>query len=198
LAPFEVDGGWFRSVRCAVPTWNIGATANAAFRAVVFRDPRIGMLDEALGAGMPTGCSEDTYLFYRILKAGHMIAYEPAAFVWHRHRRTDESLRDQIYCYSKGHVAYHLTTLLRDGDTRALVRLGYSLPKTYARRALERVRGRSEYPLALILTEIAGTLAGPWALWRARRRVRRLGPGARPRTHDVVSMEGRVPQAPAA
>ena len=29
---------------------------------------------------------------------------------------TTRALRHQIHCYSKGHVAYHLTTLLRDGD----------------------------------------------------------------------------------
>jgi hypothetical protein len=147
---------------------------------------------------MPTGCSEDTYLFYRILKADHTIVYEPAAFVWHRHRHDDAALRHQIRCYSKGHVAYHLTTLLRDGDRRALVRLLYSLPKTYARRAWQRLRGRSDYPLDLIGTEIAGCLAGPWALWQSRRRVRRLGPGARPGAHHhAVPLEGPVTQAPA-
>ena len=194
---FEVNGQWFRSMRGAVPTWNLGATANAAFRATIFSDPRIGMLDEALGAGMPTGCSEDTYLFYRILKADHTIVYEPSAWVWHRHRRDTAALRHQIHCYSKGHVAYHLTTLLRDGDVRALVRLGYSLPKTYLRRAYARLRGWSDYPLSLILVEIAGSLAGPWALWRARRRVRRLGPGARPKRHHAVSLESPLTETPA-
>jgi GT2 family glycosyltransferase len=194
---FDVDGQWFRSIRGAVPTWNLGATANAAFRATIFDDPRIGMLDEALGAGTPTGCSEDTYLFYRILKADHTIVYEPTAFVWHRHRRDDRALRHQIRCYSTGHVAYHLTTLLRDGDRRALVRLGYSLPKTYIRRAFARLRGRSDYPLSLILTEIAGTLAGPWALWQSRRRVRRFGPGARASRHHAVSMESSITQTTA-
>lgn len=195
---FEVDGQWFRSLRGAVPTWDLGATANAAFRAVIFDDPAIGMLDEALGAGMPTGCSEDTYLFYRILKANHTIVYEPTAWVWHRHRRDEGALRHQIRCYSKGHVAYHLTTLLRDRDGRALVRLGYSLPKTYARRAYARLRGDSDYPLSLILTEIAGSLAGPWALWQSRRRVRRLGPSARPGRHHAVPLESPLSQTPAA
>ena len=194
---FEVDGRWFRFLRVAVPTWNIGATANAAFRATIFSDPRIGVLDEALGAGTPTGCSEDTYLFYRILKAEHTIVYDPTAWVWHRHRRDDAALRHQIYSYSKGHVAYHLTTLMKDGDARALIRLGYSLPKTYLRRAWERLRGRSEYPLSLILTEVAGSLAGPWALWQSRRRVRRLGPGARPKPHHAVSLESPLTQTPA-
>lgn len=181
-----VDGRWFAALRGAVPTWTLGATANAAFRASVVADPAVGMLDEALGAGTPTGCSEDTYLFYRILKRGHTIVYEPSAWLWHRHRGTMRSLRRQIYAYSKGHIAYHLTTLLRDRDRRALVRLGWSLPRHYAARTLERLRGRTDYPLAMLALEIAGNLAGPWALWSSRRRVRRLGPGARlaPRRDD--------------
>ena len=181
----RVDGRWFRRWRRAVPTWELGCTANAAFRADIFTDPDIGLMDEALGAGTPTGCSEDTYVFYRVLKAGYAIAYEPEAFVWHRHRDSVAALRRQIYSYSKGHVAYQLTTLLRDRDPRALVRLGYELPCTYSRRAWERLRGRGEYPLSFVGLEILGTLAGPFALWRSRLRVHRLGrsrmPGARPR-----------------
>jgi len=192
----EAGGDWFRSFRTAVPTWRLGATANAAFRRRIFAEPRIGLLDEALGAGMPTGCSEDTYLFYRILKAGGTIVYEPTAWVWHRHRVDAGSLRHQIFSYSKGHVAYQLTTLLRDGDRRALVRLFYSLPKVYVVRAWQRVRRRSEYPLSLIATEILGTLAGPWALWKARRRVRKLGPGVRPHPH-AVSMESQIAETSA-
>ncbi|MEN3340164.1 MAG: hypothetical protein V7647_3840 [Acidobacteriota bacterium] len=187
---FEVDGAWFRSVRGAVPTWHLGATANAAFRASIFPDAAIGLLDEALGAGMPTGCSEDTYLFYRILKAGHTIVYEPSAWVWHRHRRDMAALEQQIHSYSRGHVAYHLTTLMRDRDPRALVRLGWSLPKSYLWRAYARLRGRSDYPLRLILTEVSGNLAGPWALWRSRRRVRRLG-----RSAPCLARDCRAPRA---
>jgi GT2 family glycosyltransferase len=177
--PKRADRGWFDRFRGAVPTWDLGATANAAFRAGALADSAVGPLDEALGAGTPTGCSEDTYLFYRILKAGGSIVYDPSAYVWHRHRGTMEDLRRQLYAYSKGHVAYHLTTLTRDRDRRALVRLWWSLPKTYSRRALERLLGRSEYPLSLLAVEIAGSLAGPWALWKSRRRVRRLGAGRR-------------------
>ena len=196
---FEADGEWFRSRRAAVPTWGLGATANAAFRAAVFADPAIGLLDEALGAGTPTGCSEDTYLFYKLLKAGHTIVYEPSAYVWHRHRTTMASLRRQIYAYSKGHVAYHLTTFLEDGDKRALLRLFLSLPEAYVRRAVQRLRRHSDYPLSLIILEVMGNFAGPLALWRSRRRARRLGrsaPIVQEHTH-VVSVEGPVAQDPA-
>jgi O-antigen biosynthesis protein len=207
--PFEVDRAWFDSQRTAVPTWILGATANAAFRAAIFRNAHIGLLDEALGAGTPTGCSEDTYLFYKILKSGGTIVYEPSAYVWHRHRSTNDSLRQQIYAYSKGHVAYHLMTLLEEGDRRALVRLLYSLPKTYARRALQRLRGSSDYPLSLILLEARGNLAGPYALWRSRRRVKTFGATAplacvdagkniRPSEPHVLQAQSSRAQDPAA
>ena len=70
------------------------------------------------------GCSEDTYLFYKILKAAIRSSYEPAAYVWHKHRRDLAALRRQLYNYSKGHVAYQLTTLLRDHDRRAVGAIG--------------------------------------------------------------------------
>jgi O-antigen biosynthesis protein len=172
-----VDRAWFGLFRGAVPTWTLGATANAAFRASLFARPDVGLLDEALGAGTPTGCSEDTYLFYRALKAGTTLVYEPTAYVFHRHRRDMRALRRQLYAYSKGHVAYHLTTLLRDGDPRALVQLGVRLPQVQIRKILDRLRRRIDHPLSLVALEIAGNLAGPWALWRSRRSARRAGAG---------------------
>jgi O-antigen biosynthesis protein len=171
----EAGGEWFGSwYREAVPTWQLGATANAAFRATIFSHPRIGLLDPALGAGSPTGCSEDTDLFYRVLAAGFTIVYEPAAYVWHHHRSDMRALRRQIYAYSKGHVAYHLKTWRRYGDTRALFHLALTLPKWQIKKLVRWMRRSNDYPLSLILTEIAGNLAGPWALWRAQRRARRL------------------------
>lgn len=62
----EADGtGLNRFKRQPVPRWKLGSTANAAFRATLFSDSQIGLLDEALGTGTATGCSEDTYLFMK-------------------------------------------------------------------------------------------------------------------------------------
>jgi len=181
----RVDGVWFRDFRRAVPTWRLGGTANAAFRSTIFRDPAIGLLDESLGAGTPAGCSEDTDLFYRILRAGYRIVYEPAAVVRHRHRGTMPALRRQIYAYAKGHVAYQLTTLTRERDLRAIVRLVFEMPELYWWRIRTRVTGASEYPLSLVLVEIAGLVAGPFAWWRSRRRARRLGRSVVPVTDSL-------------
>lgn len=173
---FEVNGDWFEANPYrTVPTWSLGATANAAFRSSIFKHPEIGLIDEALGAGTPTGCSEDTYIFYKVLKLNYTIIYDPNAFVWHRHRNNLQAFRKQIYNYSKGHVAYHLTTLLNDGDFRALARILVGLPLIHLSRIYYRLRGWTNYPISLVLLEAAGNFAGPWSLWVSRQRVKRIG-----------------------
>jgi hypothetical protein len=170
-----VNRDWFNQFSRGVPTWTLGATANAAFRADIFTHPWIGLMNEALGPGMPSGTGEDIYLFYKVLKAGYTLVYQPEAYVWHKHRHGMPALRRQLFSYSKGYVAYHLTTLLIDHDVRALVTLAIRIPGGHLWRILERLTGRTAYPLRLVLVEIAGHLAGPWALWRSRQRVKREG-----------------------
>jgi O-antigen biosynthesis protein len=172
----EINREWFDSFRFrAVPTWQLGAGANMAFRASILNDPEIGLSCEDLGPGTPTDVGDDTYRFYKTLKRGYTLLYEPSAYVWHRHRRDISALRRQLYNYSKGHVAYHLVTLLWDRDLRALRRIIISLPWIQIKRIVKRLWGCSPYPLSLILLEIAGNLAGPWALLQSYLRVRRLG-----------------------
>jgi hypothetical protein len=132
------------------------------------------MFDEALGTGTPTGCSEDTYLFYKIIVNGQKIVYEPNAFVWHKHRRTLKALRKQIYNYSKGHVAYHLTTLFRDKDFRALTRIFGQLPYYHFKRIFNRLTGRGDYTLLLVFLEMLGNFVGPIAYLRSNSRVRKI------------------------
>jgi glycosyltransferase involved in cell wall biosynthesis len=176
---FIADKNWFAGFKLiAVPTWRLGATANAAFRASVFRHPEIGLMEEALGPGMPSGVGEDTYLLYKILKAGFSLVYTPEGFVRHKHRREMEAFRRQIFNYSKGHIAYHLTTLFRDRDLRAIFRLLVELPLWRIYQVFQWLTRRSDYPFQLILLEIWGNLLGPIALWRSHRRVNREGRSA--------------------
>jgi len=172
----EADGKWYDlSPLRPAQTWLLGATANAAFRAAIFAHPEIGLMDECLGPGMPSGVGEDTYLFYKVVKAGYTISYEPEACVRHKHRHTEAALKRQLYGYSKGHVAYHLTTWLRDGDWRCLTQLLLLLPGWHCYRLIKYLLEQSDYPPSLIWLEILGNLAGPWSLWRSRLRVRREG-----------------------
>jgi GT2 family glycosyltransferase len=158
----------------AFPAWELGATANAAFRRAVFADPEVGVMDEALGPGMPSGVGEDSYLLYRIVRAGWTVVYEPTAYVWHRHRDTAEALVSQITNYYSGHVAHQLTTLVRDHDPRAVQRLA----RVTAYAAVSRVAslvGRGPVPPAIARAQLRGTLRGPINYVRSQRRVRREG-----------------------
>lgn len=172
----EVATSWFeRSWYHCVPTWELGGTANSAFRASAFCHPDIGLMYEPLGPGMPSGVGEDIYLFYKALKAGYTIVYEPDAQVWHKHRETRAALRRQIYNYSKGFVSYQITTLLLDRDRRSLFNLLWYLPMYHLKRIYWSLKGWIRYPVSFILLEVAGNLAGPWSLWRSHCRVRKAG-----------------------
>jgi GT2 family glycosyltransferase len=170
FARFESSWENERSIWRAFPAWQLGATANAAFRATAFRHPEIGMMDPALGAGMPTGVGEDSYLLYRIVRAGYTVVYEPGAYVWHRHRDTPEALVNQVTNYYSGHVAHQLTTLLHDGDPRAINRLVRFAGYVIACRAAAVVR-RGPVSSVIAKAQLRGALRGPANYVRARGRV---------------------------
>jgi O-antigen biosynthesis protein len=185
---FELDKGWLAESRWrAAATWRLGGTGNAAFRREIFSDPEIGYFDESLGSGVPTGVGEDTKLFYDILHAGGVIVYQPSARAWHHHRVDMSNLVRQLYSYGRGHIAYHLATFIDHRDGRALYRIFIHYPLSILKRALLRLRRQTDYPLTLLAVELAGALAGPWGLWRARRRVRKL---ARKHSQSGVSQAG--------
>ena len=178
--PRVFDSAFFEGSRPrVVRTWELGGTANVAIRRSVFAET--GLFDETLGPGLPTGVGEDIYMFYRLLKLGHVCRYEPAAWVWHRHRREMKELRQQLYRYSKGQTSYQLRTLVTDGDLRVFRQLFRDLPIWHFRRIVRILRGRKRYPLSLVGWEILGNLVGPFAFARTVFMHRRLnGAGRNP------------------
>lgn len=149
--------------------------SNAAFRATIFNHPQIGLINEILSAGVPTSCSGDTYLFYKVLKAGYTLVYEPSAFVWHKHYQDMSTLYRWLYHYSKSHIVCQIITLIRDFDTRALRQLAIGIPKMYFCRIIKCLYGKNNYPLSFLLFEILGNLVGPFALLKSNRYVKRKG-----------------------
>jgi GT2 family glycosyltransferase len=63
---------------------------------------RLGGFDELLGVGSRTGGGEDIDYFVRTLLADGALVREPAAIVWHLHRRDVSDLRKQIAGYGLG------------------------------------------------------------------------------------------------
>ena len=172
--PFRVDGEWFLASQHAIQAWDFGLSANMAVRTRVFRDPAVGLFAESLGPGTPVGAGEDPYLIYRVVKAGYGLQYRPDAWVWHRHRSTFAALKRQVYCYAKSAVGYYILTGLRDGDSRSRQSLFGGLQSYYCRRLMAAIRGRIDVPVWLVLTEIAGHLAGVFAYLLSERRRRSL------------------------
>jgi len=98
----------------AVP-WQVGTGGNFAIRTRLAR--RLGGYDPRLGAGSPSGASEDIDLIYRVLRAGARIRYAPAALV--HHERADAGRRRATRSsYGRGIGAF-IGTHLRAGDLRA-------------------------------------------------------------------------------
>ena len=64
--------------------WSIGSGGNAAVTREWLR--RIGPFDERLGAGSPGQSAEDMDLFYRLLRYGASVLYEPKVVVYHERK----------------------------------------------------------------------------------------------------------------
>ncbi len=149
-----------------------GTGAAMAFRTETLR--AMGGFDEALGAGTRTAGGEDLDIFVRVLLAGHALAYEPSALVWHHHRSDLPGLRRQMFGYGSGLSAYVTKHLLQPGSRRALMS---RIPKgvthlTRIARGSQRVQAPAELPTrALLLRELAGLASGPFLYVAARRQL---------------------------
>ncbi|MCU0526942.1 MAG: glycosyltransferase [Elainella sp. Prado103] len=177
--PFEVNQSWLDSFDRSPPTWELGVSANAAFRATLFSHPRIGLMEEVLGPGTPSGGGgEENHLLYKVLRAGYTIVYEPAAYVWHRHRRELPALYRQVYGHMKGGTAYHLVLWRQEKDPRGFRQLFFELPRYYTRHLIARLKGHHQTPWRMMWSEINGYFAGFWGYWQSCQQVKRQGRSA--------------------
>jgi O-antigen biosynthesis protein len=177
---FEADGAWLNSFTDSVPpVWELGVSANAAFRATIFSHPEIGLMDEVLGPGMPTVGGEENYLVYKILKAGFTAVYEPDAFAWHRHRRDMAALYRQVKGHMQGGASFLWVLWFQEGDRRGLRQMLWHMPKyLLEQRVLDRIRGKHDTPWPIIWSEIVGYLNGFTAYWKSVKIVKQRGRSA--------------------
>lgn len=153
--------------------WRAGASVNMAVRRAVLG--LIGPFNEALGPGTRSRTGEDYEFFVRILAAGYRIVYDPAALSWHSHRRTWTELRRVLRAYGTGAYAAWTHLLLADREL-VVPKLALAwLLRTQLPNLLRSVLRRpGSIPVDLVLAELGGCLAGPWAYVSARRALRRL------------------------
>ena len=135
--------------------WDVGSGNNFTVRRATFL--RIGGCDERLGPGSPARGGVDMDLFYRLLRAGARIRYEPDAVV--RHERQDYAARlarRPMYGHGMGAM---VSLRLRDGDGGA-VRLftGWMALRLrlLARAALRRDGRAAREELVMLWSTMAG------------------------------------------
>jgi glycosyltransferase involved in cell wall biosynthesis len=148
----------------------VGMGANMAFRRDLLK--HLGGFDPRLDGGTPTCSGGDTDMFARVLESGWHIAYEPAALVWHRHRRTDQQLQDCLFGYGVGLFSFLTKRLVEARDWRAAVVAGRWFIGPFVKAARRRWQGQPSVPLLLLLLEALGACVGPWRFWQATRQDR--------------------------
>ncbi len=152
------DSRFFEDHRTwGVPVWRIGAGANMAFRRTVFE--LVGGFDERLDVGA-AGCSGDSELWYRMIAGGWTCVYEPAAVVYHNHRRDTDSLERQVYYYMRGHVAALLIQFEKYRHFGNLLRLFIALPAFYVKSFLTGTLKGFGQRRSTLLVEISGYVSG--------------------------------------
>jgi GT2 family glycosyltransferase len=131
VLPLPVDGDRIYPVASRTSTvrrdftgktlpWPVGGGNNFAVRREWFS--RVGGCDERLGPGSPAQGGVDMDLFYRLLRAGARIRYEPDALVYHeRQSKAGRIARRPMYGRGMGACC---AFRLREGDLFAVRLLG--------------------------------------------------------------------------
>jgi len=150
-----------------------GAGCNMAFRRSTLR--RLGGFDMALGGGTAARGGEDLQVFVSVVLGGGTFAYEPAAMVRHRHRRSEHEFMVQVFDYGIGLTAMFCTLTLRDpSQFSALVRRVPSGLRHLTRSRDERSTSVvPSYPRWALLVQTLGMAYGPLAYARSRLAARR-------------------------
>ena len=137
------------------PPWHVGSGNNFALPKTWFT--RIGGCDARLGPGAPGQGALDMDLFYRLLRAGARIRYEPEALVYHE-RTTRQGRLARRYPYGHGMGAATILWLCqRDAYALRILAAWFLLRSKNLSRAF--LRGRFTGVLEELLV-LGGTVAG--------------------------------------
>lgn len=136
-----------------------GAGCNMVLRRSVMQ--RLGGFDEALDVGTPTQGGGDLDIFYRILRAGHALLYEPAQLVMHQHRREMAQLRRQYWTWGSGFMSFVVKSWRDDRAARPrLAGVVWWWFRNQLREIALSTLGRHPLPARLLVAELRGGISG--------------------------------------
>ncbi|PKQ05323.1 MAG: hypothetical protein CVT71_01975 [Alphaproteobacteria bacterium HGW-Alphaproteobacteria-10] len=181
---FEQAGGFgkgfawrrFGPVRFGDPLFpasagEIGTGANMIFATDALR--AIGGFDEALDTGPPLPGGGDLDAFYRVVRSGRTIVYEPELLMFHEHRKDIPGLRKQYHSWGLSVAA--LARKLASADPEMADRHRKVLSwwfRDRLRRLIRAVMGRGPQLPSHVLVELTGAVKGAFGEYeRSQRRV---------------------------
>jgi GT2 family glycosyltransferase len=127
----------------------------------------LGGFDEALDTGPPLPGGGDIDMFYRVLRAGHPLVYEPRMLVFHKHRRETKDLRRQYWTWGTGFMAFVAKTHATDPDQRPKLRHLVRWWLVHHLNELRHsVRGSNGVKPPLVIAELMGGVVGLTGTYR--------------------------------
>jgi glycosyltransferase involved in cell wall biosynthesis len=162
----------------------IGVGANMAFRRETLAALGPAPFAPELDAGTATESGGDTYAIARLLARGHRVVYDPATFVYHRHRADGHALHRAVYGYGVGLGAVVAKLVVEDRELSAPMIWRWLLGQ-YGRTQLRRLAGMADaVETRLAWDYVRGGLVGPL---RWRRALHEAAAGAPPAAVETGS-----------
>lgn len=147
---------------------NAGASVNMALRTSML--PVLGVFDESLGPGTPARAGEDHELFYRAMRLGFRLVYEPAAVVRHKHRTDWVALQRAAESYGIAVNAWFTHAVVHHRDHQAIgVALRWFWQNDVRGSVRSIMRRPDALPIGIALRGLKGALQGPYAYFKSRR-----------------------------
>jgi hypothetical protein len=109
-------------------------------------------------------------MFFRVIEEGHVLVYEPAALVWHRHRRDYDAFRSQMRDYGIGRSAFLLRTAFAYPARRlAICRFWSASMRQRLLRLVRTLARPRSVGRDLLIADVGGAFLGLGRYWSARR-----------------------------
>ena len=115
------------------------------------------------GAGTEAKGGDDLAAFFDVIAAGHAIAYQPGAIIYHQHHRTFEALQRQTFGYGAGLTAFLTKTVVEQPDRALdmLSRAPRAVHHALSPSSTKNARLPYDTPSTLVRRERIGMLVGP-------------------------------------
>jgi len=139
---------------------SLGSGCNMALKNSVVH--QLNGFDEDLDTGSLLPGGGDLDLFYRLLRAGYQLVYEPRMIVHHLHRRTTAGLHQQLRGYHKSLSAFLIKTLRNEEGSEKMIVAAFILWRLLkgGYRMGSRLIGRDALPFRLLLSMLLAGIIG--------------------------------------